>query len=289
MNQPTKPGIYDNVPFADYLKWSAVNKHQLDLISRSPAHLAHDLAHPSPPSDPMIFGSAAHSHILPGQSKNPAGSPAIHVLPDDLNRRTKAGKELYANLLLRAGPNPLISTTQKRHLEGMYEAVYSHPRAKDWLSAGKAEQSMLWTDKETGLICKGRPDWIHPDGIIVDLKTCADARREAFSASAQRYRYECQAALYLHAARLLGATTRVPTEFLFLCVEKLPPYGVVLYKLDQEDLERGRIQVQEDLKRYKAYTEKSPEDPCPSYPTDLLTLSYSNWHRSYIDNRYETK
>ena len=64
---------------------------------------------------------------------------------------------------------------------------------------------------------------------------------------------------------------------------------MVLYKLDQEDLQRGRIQVQEDLKRYKAYTEKSPEDPCPSYPTALLPLSYSNWHRNFIDNRYATQ
>ena len=289
MNQPTTPGIYDNVPFADYLKWPAVNKHQLDLISRSPAHLADDIANPKPPTDAMTFGSAAHSYILPGQSKNPDGSSAIHVLPDDLNKRTKVGKEQYANLLRDAGDNPLITATQKRHLEGMYEAVYSHPRAYDWLSTGKAEQSMIWTDADTGLTCKGRPDWIHPDGIVVDLKTCADARREAFSASAQRYRYECQAALYLHAARLLGATTPVPTAFVFLCVEKTQPYGVVLYTLDQEDLERGRKQVKADLQRYKAYKARNQEDPIPSYPTDLLTLSYSNWHRNFIDTRYETK
>jgi hypothetical protein len=48
-----------------------------------------------------------------------------------------------------------------------------------------AEMSGFWSDPETGLGCKCRPDWLAmADGIvtgIVDVKTCVDASAEGFA------------------------------------------------------------------------------------------------------------
>ncbi|NBO40554.1 MAG: hypothetical protein EBU92_03265, partial [Betaproteobacteria bacterium] len=67
---------------------------------------------------------------------------------------------------------------------GSWFAIANHAGACTLLDGDIAiENSMFWTDQETGIECRARPDIIRPDGLIVDLKTTQDAGASAFAKS----------------------------------------------------------------------------------------------------------
>lgn len=71
--------------------------------------------------------------------------------------RTKSGKEEYANFLAKADGKEVISQETMDTLEAMRIALYATPFVKK-LIYGKHEESFFWTDEETGVECKCRPD-----------------------------------------------------------------------------------------------------------------------------------
>ena len=77
----------------------------------------------------------------------------------------------------------------------------------------------------TGLQCKCRPDWISADGgILVDLKTTEDASPREFQRSIAKWRYHVQAGWYM--AGIEAAYGTRPSGFIFIAVEKKPPFAV---------------------------------------------------------------
>lgn len=278
-------GAYPNLSFQLYLQLNAVSKHDLDEVSRSPAHLVWSKQHPQKVTPAMNLGSAAHAWILePGKA-----SEQVMVMPHDINRRTKAGKAEYEDAIYRAGDRVVVTASEVIALDGMAEAVHKNKAAHELLSQGQAETSLLWKDTETGLMCRGRPDWYREDGIVVDLKTCQDARRDPFSKSAATYRYHVQAAYYLWGLSSLGLIPEDTSSFVFICIEKTPPYGVAVYSLDTEDIERGAREFRADLNRYAEVQNQiaaGDVDKCPSYPETILSLSLPGWARNQIDAKY---
>ena len=97
----------------------------------------------------------------------------------------------------------------------------------------------------TGILCRCRPDFWREDDIIVDVKTTEDASPEEFSRSLAKWRYHVQAPFYMDGIEL--ATGRRPKGFVFLVVEKKPPYAVAAYTLDPESIELGRSEYRADL------------------------------------------
>src|SRR5690606_40760303 len=73
--------------------------------------------------------------------------------------------------LFRSGIKPEQYETAMRQRE----SVLSLPDVRDALSSGRAEVSAFWNDQETGLLCRCRPDWVHPVGddavILLDLRS----------------------------------------------------------------------------------------------------------------------
>jgi exodeoxyribonuclease VIII len=97
---------------------------------------------------------------------------------------------------------------------------------------------------------KCRPDAIiGPLNLIIDLKTTDDASPKAFGRSAMKYRYDVQAAFYID---LYEAHYNCKCEgFIFIAVEKTPPFGVGVYVIEDEDIERGRVKYKPDLERWR--------------------------------------
>ena len=115
--------------------------------------------------------------------------------------------------------------------------------------------------------------------IVVDLKTTTDARPGAFSQSVARLGYHVQAAHYLdgvNAVRGDGAAE----QFVFLAVEKDPPYGVLVGALDAEDIERGRDACRRGINRVAWCLEN---DKWPGYSSRVHRLSLPRWARRSMD------
>lgn len=137
------------------------------------------------------------------------------------------------------GHRTVLSAADWDALHRMRDAVMEHPAASKLLSApGKAERSYYWIDQETGELLRCRPDYDRDDGIIVDLKSTHDASPEEFARSVANWRYHVQHPFYMdgrdEAIRQAGLNRAKSKAFVFIAVEKTPPYAVGVYMLDDK-------------------------------------------------------
>jgi hypothetical protein len=190
---------------------------------------------------------------------------AKHSYSVCLNRATKAGK-VQAEEMAAKGIEPI--TSQEYELaSSIANAVHTHPIAKKLLSKGYAEQSFWKDDKETGLTCKARCDFLNGDTII-DLKTTGEGNShpDKFIKSVANYLYHLQAAHYL---QVIGAK-----RFVFIAVEKVYPYAISITELDGDALAEGLSLRQAALKQIsKCHTDAYWN----GYSEKIETLSLPNW------------
>jgi exodeoxyribonuclease VIII len=244
MKTPTL-GAHPDTPFEEYLAWDAVGSHDLMLMRRSPAHYREAKLHPSPPTTAMRLGTAAHAWILTADR----AADEVVVAPK-VDRRTKAGKEAWAEFEARSGGRTIVSEDEADTLSKMAAAVSHSPAAQRVLSAaGMRECSYAWQDPDTGIICRGRPD-AKCANMVVDLKTCADASPGEFAKSVFKYNYHMQGAFYLDGLSDNGHIDK-DALFVIVAVEKTAPYGVGVYVIDDDGINAGRIAYRRALQTYK--------------------------------------
>lgn len=183
--------------------------------------------------------------------------------------------DVQAEWLQNNADRTVLTQEQWDQLHAMRDAVMAHPAANALLTGcpGKAELSVYWNDPITGELCRCRPDWWRDDDLLVDLKTTDDASLEGFSKSIANWRYDVQDPYYQDGTAL--ATGRTPRGFVFLAVEKKPPYAVGVYVLDEESRALGRAQYQADLLRY---AECKANDNWPGYGDKIQSISVPGWH-----------
>lgn len=187
--------------------------------------------------------------------------------------------EVKAEFAASVEGKTILSKDQYDQLMSMRDAVYAHPAACGLLSLpGKAEQSVYWTDPETGVLCRCRPDfWAMQARIIVDLKTCLDASPEGFSKSLYNWRYHVQDVMYREGCE---AATGEQQQFVFLAVEKDAcvvngqSKGVAVYVLDDESRNAGLKEYRQSLGNYAACLQSGE---WPGYMNDVQSISIPGW------------
>ena len=174
-------------------------------------------ANPPKASAALVTGSAAHALILEGEKVYAA---RYAVMPG-VDRRTKDGKAEIAAWLLDNSNKTGITEAVDKQVRAMGAAVRSNTDARRLLRNGKAEQGIFWTDRTTHVACKAKLDYVTPEGVVVDLKTCGDATEDGFSRAVANFRYHVQAAFYRRAYReFFGGDL---PAFRFIAVEKTAP------------------------------------------------------------------
>lgn len=251
--------IIQQMPAAEYHAHPAVSKSLLDKIALSPMHARAYLdGVRQEPTAVMEFGTALHTAAL----EPDRFAEEYRIFDGD--RRTKAGKEAYE--AMRASGKTIISAADFDAVTAMVANIRQHPTASTLLLDGIAEASVFWTDRLAGVDCKCRPDWLRNDGICVDLKTTDNASPTAFARSVVNYRYHVQAAHYM--------TGTDAERFVFIALEKKPPYAVAVYELDVAALLEGeRLRVR-DLERYASCAEFNV---WPGYSPQIQTLELPAW------------
>lgn len=263
-----KPGIYDNVPEAQYHASPGISKHALDLIAQNPMKYMHALNEPREPSAAMKAGSLLHCMVL-----EPDQVEQKFVIAPEVNKRTKEGRATLAYFETENAEKTVLTPAEWETAEGMATAVKEHPLASVIFGDGRPEVSICWNDPETGSLCRSRIDWI-PNGLncLVDLKSAIDASFSAFARAAKNYRYHVQDAFYCEGAQQVGLTSY--DRFLFVVVENKPPYCVALYELDAEARNTGRQLFRRDL---RTYSECLKQQIWPGYPEGVRILSLPKW------------
>jgi len=249
---------------AAYHALDAVGKSDLDKIARSPAHWKYAVREET---SAMQIGSAVHCAVL-----EPARFSAEYVIAPECDKRTKSGKEQWAEFEAANAGRTVLSLEDGLLCQRIQDSVLSHPRASAYLKHGQAEVSGLWNDEEFNVRCRMRMDWLTEESVLIDLKTTTDASPVAFAKSCATFRYHVQAAWYLDG--YLQAEGDLPLGFIFLAVEKTAPYAVALYELDAEAIDYGRQLARRDLARYANAREF---DVWPAYADEVQSLSLPKW------------
>lgn len=214
------------------------------------------------------FGHAAHAAVLG------VGAPVVVIAADDW--RGKAARE-ERDEAYAAGKVPLL-TAEAEQVAGMAKALLAHPLASKLLApgSGEPEQSMYLPDEQTGVLLRGRLDWLPTPGparlVVPDYKTAASADPAQFGRTAASYGYHMQAAFYSDLVTGLKLAEHV--EFLFIVQEKTAPYVVSVIELDDEALRIGRLL---NRRAIDLYADCKARDVWPGYATGVELVSLPYW------------
>jgi hypothetical protein len=222
---------------ADYNAIQATNFSTLKHIAESPRAYRHALDNPPEDSDVFKLGRLFHTLTLePGKvSDEYAIWPAID--PETGKATRRAGPKWKAFEEENEGKT-IMREQDAEEARTMSDAVLRSPIARQWIErATHIEQTLIWTDPDTGIKLKGRADMIDILGVC-DLKGYREVTPGAMQKACNLYYSHCQVAMYLDGARACGLTSG--NEGRILAVDKGPLYEVAPIILSADYIEAGR-------------------------------------------------
>lgn len=278
MPELTEPGVYElpvDVYHRDPVKGGSLScSGARKLLEPScPAKFKYWRDHPEPPSEDFDFGHAAHRLVL--------GAGADLVVIDAADWRTKAAKEARAEA--HEGGHIPVLAGQLLVVEAMAAALKAHPIAAALLApgSGQPEQTLVWRDERTGVMCRALIDWLprkHPGRMVIaDYKTTKNASNDAISRSVADFGYHMQADWYTTGARTLGLDAN--PAFVLVAQEKTPPYLVNVAQIEAVAM---RIARDENRKALALYAECCAAGHWPGYSSEVELIALPPW----VENRH---
>ncbi|MGF3056189.1 PD-(D/E)XK nuclease-like domain-containing protein [Microbacterium sp. YY-01] len=260
-----------DMPETEYHAHPALSSTGARQLLVAPAKFAYEQAHTRPSRPEFDLGTAVHTKVL-GTGWN------VVVIPEELlgangSVSTKAAKEFVANARLD-GLVPVKASVAET-VNAMSESVLAHKDARVILEqAGNAEVSVFGECPTTGVEIRARFDFLSQTEKVVgaDLKTTAgEASPEAFARSVGSFGYHIQEAHYRDAALFADH----PVEaFVFIVVEKEPPYLTAVHVLDQDYQDIGRERALEARRRFRTALDT---DEWPGYPDGIQIVRPPNY------------
>lgn len=234
----------------EYRSHPAISRSELWRFHESPQKFRYAKDHPEEPTAALLFGQVFHKLALEPDSFGDEFAVAPSV-----DRRTSDGKQAWSEFLDKVDGRTVVPTEMLEQAAEMVAALGSVPLAVKLLD-GAHETPFFWVDSLTGEQCKCRTDCLntrYSQSIIVDLKSANDASTEAFMRDAVKYGYDLQAAMYSSGVE---ANTGKRPLFVFIAVEKNPPYAVNILQADELFIRRGENLFREYIEEYH-YCKKS--------------------------------
>jgi hypothetical protein len=233
--------------YLDYYDVPRLSHSQLKEIRHSPGHFRWKMDTSEAASPAMNLGSLVHAMVL-----EPHIVERRWVVVPKIDRRTKAGRELYESYVSDNSSKYIVMEHEFEVASAMRDAVMSHPHAgglvENVIAHGSAEKEFYWTDSR-GIERKAKVDGLvmNDEGcdFVLDLKTTADASPHAFKRSIAKYCYGTQMAYYCEAAK------PIHNRAMIIAVANTPPFGVGLYRFDSVAIARSQQVVDRWLDLYK--------------------------------------
>jgi exodeoxyribonuclease VIII len=264
-----KPGVYYNVPWQKYASWNAFSKSMVSSALTSGKHLQHYI-NSGKKTKSLNFGSVVDCLVLEPElfdftfaiqpstykSEKTTGrgdnKKTIEVeKPWNLNSHTC--KEIKAEI--ESSGLAIVSESEKMRADDIKDQIMSNSEAREIIGCGERQVSIVWTEENTGVLCKGRFDLVD-DKAISDLKTSMDASPDGFSRQAGNFLYHVQAAAYTRAWKQIKG---LELQFNWVVAEtsektELPEVAVYSMDYDDEDMEVGYKMFQRACKKIVDYS-----------------------------------
>ncbi len=264
-------GLHDGVTDLEYHRHASLSASGAKILAtRTPAEYAYHRDNPPRPKAEFDLGHAFHRGVL-------SVGAELKLLEHE-NYNTKAAREERD----QAYADGLIPLTPKQHkaTEDMVDAVREHELAGALFDTGVAEQSGVWMDQTTGILCRWRPDWmVWIDGrlYIVDLKSTADADPVAFHKSAFRWGYHQQDPWYVEGAVHTLGVDPADVTFLFVAVCSKPPHLVSVHYLDADAIAEGE---RLNARARRIWARCNETGHWPGYPLGPHRIRLPKWHNA---------
>lgn len=268
------PGWYRYLSNDDYHKSFGYSSSKIKVLAeKTPAHIPHLTVQAT---DALKLGAAVHTLVL-----EPDKFDQEFLVTPKIDRRTKAGKEAYEAIINNLDGRDALTEEDAKKAESMANSVKSHSIASILLEDIVPESSIFWWYKSLDddgenykLMAKVRPDAISKShSVIIDLKTTDDASYTGFIRSVQKYYYHASAAMYMDGVNqcqeLLKEMGHLAyTKFVFIVVEKKPPYLTAVYELSKEYIEMGKVIYRRCMK----IINQDKERQSTGFPDDIRVI-----------------
>jgi hypothetical protein len=201
-------------------------------------HVAKPPLFPRKTSGALDAGTVAHTILTsPGSVDDVVAIIPEDVLNKDGHRKGQPWKDWSAENAGRIQ----MKAAECEPIRQMVRNVYAHPRGR-WLMEHilHAEFTLVWTDEETGLELRARPDFLiqwHGRIFVVDFKTTRCRTPRTFIKAAGELGYHRQLAWYSEPVELFGY--EVAPQGIFLTSDKSPAHECRVYELPEHDIELG--------------------------------------------------
>lgn len=227
--------------FEQYRAIDAINFSALKSMKKSPLQFKYDLDNGRSDSVGKALGRATHTAVLEPHKFNDE-----YAIYDGKTRRGKDW-DLFEKENSR---KTILKREEAEHCIKIAKVVRANPVAKHYLSKGKAEHTIEWSDKKTGLKCKARLDFLSEvdDKLtIVDLKGCSNVQAEIFRVEAGKQGYHRQLGYYQSGIEQTcdGQTA----DCVIIAVEYKAPHDVAVFKLEEDALFAGFSDCEEFLQK----------------------------------------
>lgn len=288
-----KPGAYYGLSFGEYAQIKANNWHLLSPYDKSAKHGHHEILHPRDASDTQVFGEAFHAAMLEPERFASEYVTRPKILADDgstLHPNSKAYKDKKAEWEFNHSDKVHLTADEMADLRMMQEQVKLNPVASAIMAGkGRNELSIVWKDKDTGALMKGRVDRLcrvkigiidptstqpNADAIVLaDFKTTRCIEPRLFNKERAKYCYHAQLALYADGVLSMQSADIVP---LIIAVENSAPFDVVVYRPDDDAIENGRKRYKRLLRTHLACAKKKE---WPGVSKQVVPLSIDAWEK----------
>lgn len=266
-----------DMPHEEYLSAEGVSRSGLMEFLRSPQHYWYKYLSGMAERESttaLDMGTAFHTLLL-----EPALFEKKVLVWSGAPRNTKEGKAEYAEAVQSAAGRVVIKQADFEALKNMAASILAQPVAKKIIvESGHIEASLFYSDEATGALAKARPDYWRKDGIVVDLKTTNDASEEEFQKSIVNYGYDIQAFMQMEA--VYRVTGERPSNFVFIVVEKEPPYACAFYTADDTLLRCGEYRYNNLMAKY---AECKQRNIWPGYGSLIRPISVPSWFMNKLD------
>ena len=280
-------GIHTDLSIDSYHDGPGISKTGLEHIARSPAHYQEARKRKraeEEKSEALIVGDMVHAMVLEPWRVEQKFIIELETAPYvRLERRKNVDKETWAQFRAEHAGKGIVSRKHYDAAKTIAEVIQAHPVASVLLSPddeGPVEGTAYWIDPRTRRLCKCRPDKT-PSRIHAhaDLKTAADASFDAFGRQAANLSYFLSDAMTGEGWKIASGEDEA-RPYIFVVVEKVPPYGIGIYQLDEPS---RRLGMETYRKLMDVYSECVEHGDWPSYPTHIRTLQLPGW--AFYDRR----
>jgi len=282
----TQPeGVFFDMPFRDYLAAPGFSQ-SMSKHMNPPARLTAYMAEKREQTDEQLMGTLVHARILDPSIPLPRIAVTPERYPSGLDSKPWHMGARYCRDWVadrKADGLVVMSGTEYNRLPDIIDAIRSNESAADIFSTGKGEVSVfneLATDH--GLVlCKSRLDWVPEQPFLADIKVVQNgmASPEEFAQLVHDRDYDVQAYSNLLAWNRQGSVEDGKSAFLFVVVERNPPFLVNVLRVCEGQLQAG---MEKWDRRLRTYARCVRDGVWPGYtigPNGYTTMTESSKSR----------